>query len=74
VSGIGLVTSPAVRFGRSHDRYMGVVAARRSIRVALSRIEVEAVRQKRGTSIKARYSMGVDVEPGMAAKIFSYRK
>lgn len=71
--GIALVTSPAVRFGGSWNRFMNVVAASGSIRVALSRIEVDAARHDRGTTIRARYSMGVRVEPRMAARIFSYR-
>ncbi|MDD9808587.1 MAG: hypothetical protein OXU25_01985 [Thaumarchaeota archaeon] len=74
VFGIGTVTSPAVEFDRSRGRYVNVVAARNALRVALSRIEVEAVREKGGASIKARYCMGVSVDPRMAAKIFSYRK
>jgi len=71
--GISLVTSPAVKFGGSQNRFMNVVAANGSIRVALSGIEVDAVRQNAGTVIRARYSMGVRVEPHLAARIFSYR-
>jgi len=71
--GIALVTSPAVRFGGSWNRFMNIVAASGSIRVALSRIEVDAERQDHGTIIRARYSMGVSVDLRMAARIYSYR-
>jgi len=72
--GIDLVTSPAVKFSRNYDRYMNAVVAQRSLRAAISRIEVDTMRQKAGTLIRARYSMGASVEPRMAARIYSYRK
>lgn len=71
--GIHTVVSPVVDSGSQPDRYEAIVAAKRSVLVALSMVEIGAERVGDGTMLTARYSVGTSIDPAQAAKVVSWR-
>lgn len=74
VHGIDTIVSPAVKFDDDRDCYEAMVAAKGSILVALSRIEIAADRVGDGTMLTVRYSSGVSIDPHQTVKVRSWKK
>lgn len=74
VGGVDLLVTPVIRFDQSYERHVAFVAAKRSIRVALSRVEVDVNRTGSRVGIAAQYAVGVAVDPKQAARIESWRR
>lgn len=72
--GVDLLVTPVIRFDQSYERHVAFVAAKRSIRVALSRVEVDVSRTDSRVRIAARYAVGAAVDPKQAARIESWRR
>lgn len=74
VAGIDVLATPVIGFDQSRERHVAFVVAKRSIRVALSQVEVDASRTKNGIRIAAQYAAGVTVDPGEAVRVESWRR
>jgi len=74
VHGIDVVTTPAIRYDEGIGGYAAIVAAKGSIRVSLSPMEIHASKEGGGVAIVARYGAGVAASPGKAAMVFSHRR
>ncbi|MDD9809062.1 MAG: hypothetical protein OXU25_04400 [Thaumarchaeota archaeon] len=74
VAGIDVLATPVIEFDQSYGRYVAFVASKRSIRVALSRIEIDAVRIDNGVRIVAQYAVGARVDPNEAVRVESWRR
>ncbi len=74
VYGIDTIVSPAVGFNRDYHKYEAIVTPKKSILVALSLLEIDAVPDGSGTHIRAQYALGVTIDPSKAVKIISWRE
>ncbi|MDD9808531.1 MAG: hypothetical protein OXU25_01690 [Thaumarchaeota archaeon] len=74
VGGTDVLATPVIRFDQSYERHVSFVVAKRSVRVALSEVEVDVNRTDNRVSIVAQYAMGARVDPKQATRIESWRR
>lgn len=74
VGGIDVLATPVIQFDQSHERHVAFVVAKRSIHVALSKMEVDVNRADNRVRIVAQCASGTRADPRDAARIESWRR
>ena len=74
VGGIDVLATPVIQFDQSYERHVAFVVAKRSIHVALSRMEVDVDRTDNRVRIVAQCASGARADPKGAARIESWRR
>ena len=71
IFGVDVIPSSALNHDPDPKKYLNMVTAKNSIHIGLSDLEITTICGSNGTSIVARYSVGVSIDPQMTAKIIS---
>ena len=71
IGGIDVIVSPAVGLIQSDEPHTALVAAKGSVGVALSGLEIKIVRTDDGVGLGAQFSVGAALSPHMAVKVVS---
>lgn len=74
VGGIDVLATPVIKFDQSYERHVAFVVAKRSMHVALSRMEVDVDRTDNRVRIVAQCAVGARADPKDAARIESWRR
>lgn len=74
VHGLDMIITPAAKNGMGGSKYGGMVIANGAVGIAMSRLEISTADAGDGTSVIARYSAGVSVNPQKMAGVFRHSR